>query len=442
VKKNKIESKKKHPLRKSLCQSFLLAIALGGLLLIIDYFDENGFVSQDTNFMMILFVIGIVGSVLIFKKNYTTRSYMKIFILASIVVITISGVSIFSYESKRLEQLNISICGSDGDLYYCGSEEPITCDGGNYAVRNDDGYKCIDSDKYRHDILGEEYDYTCIGKYEEEDIHQNAVTSLMLDEKVCLEKKIEAAIEPFETKKQDIESKFDIRDKVKVIAGDQGSSDTCEIWSSTKALEISAQLKGLDYQFLIDFEKKINGLDANIDGIINEEDNTILLGSDHLIPGKKKYYYLSYESEKGEDYETIAMQRSYGLTNLLDKYSKILSLVHADKSEYNIFDDIPNAEEYEKELLNLYTKELVKKYGSAFIKMRDDIQPGHRMLIIGWDDSKESWLVLNSWGNTWARVKYFPDSNGDGTVWIKYTDENFLPGSANTGGNAIELISE
>lgn len=442
MKKDKSESKKKHPLRKSLCQSFFLAMALGGLLVIIDYFDENGFVSQDTNFMMILFVIGIIGSVLIFKKNYTSRNYMKIFIPVSIVLIAISGVSMYSYESKRHEQWENSICGWDGDLYYCGNEEPITCDDGNYAVRDDDSYKCIGSDEYRHDILGEEYDYTCIGKYEEEDIHQNAVTSLMLDEKVCLEKKIEAAIEPFETKKQDIESKFDIRDKVKVIAGNQGSSDTCEIWSSTKALEISAQLKGLDYQFLIDFEKKINGLDANIDGIINEEDNTILLGSDHLIPGKKKYYYLSYESEKGEDYETIAMQRSYGLTNLLDKYSKILSLVHADKSEYNIFDDIPNAEEYEKELLNLYTKELVKKYGSAFIKLRDDIQPGHRMLIIGWDDSKESWLVLNSWGNTWVQDEYVPNSNGDGTVWIKYSNENFLPGSANTGGNAIELISE
>ena len=442
MKKDKSESKKKHPLRKSLCQSFFLAMALGGLLVIIDYFDENGFVSQDTNFMMILFVIGIIGSVLIFKKNYTSRNYMKIFIPVSIVLIAISGVSMYSYESKRHEQWENSICGWDGDLYYCGNEEPITCDDGNYAVRDDDSYKCIGSDEYRHDILGEEYDYTCIGKYEEEDIHQNAVTSLMLDEKVCLEKKIEAAIEPFETKKQDIESKFDIRDKVKVIAGNQGSSDTCEIWSSTKALEISAQLKVLDYQFLIDFEKKINGLDANIDGIINEEDNTILLGSDHLIPGKKKYYYLSYESEKGEDYETIAMQRSYGLTNLLDKYSKILSLVHADKSEYNIFDDIPNAEEYENDLLTLYTKELVQKYSSAFITMRDDIQPGHRMLIIGWDDSKESWLVLNSWGNTWVQDEYVPNSNGDGTVWIKYSNENFLPGSANTGGNAIELISE
>ena len=80
MKKDKSESKKKHPLRKSLCQSFLLAMALGGLLVIIDYFDENGFVSQDYVFLRILFVIGIVGSILMFIKNYTSRNYMKIFI--------------------------------------------------------------------------------------------------------------------------------------------------------------------------------------------------------------------------------------------------------------------------------------------------------------------------------------------------------------------------
>ena len=245
MKKDKSESKKKHPLRKSLCQSFLLAMALGGLLVIIDYFDENGFVSQDYVFLRILFVIGIVGSILIFIKNYTSRNYMKIFIPVSIVLIAISGVSMYSYDFKRHEQWENSICGWDGDLYYCGSEEPITCDDGNYAVRDDDSYKCIGSDEYRHDVLGEEYDYPCIGKYEEEGTPVDAVTNLTLEEKACLEPKIEAELkEILATKKKDIESKFDIRDKVKVTAGNQGRSNTCSIWATTKALEISAQLQG------------------------------------------------------------------------------------------------------------------------------------------------------------------------------------------------------
>ena len=64
------------------------------------------------------------------------------------------------------------------------------------------------------------------------------------------------------------------------------------------------------------------------------------------------------------------------------------------------------------------------------------------MIIIGWDDSKEAWLVLNSWGNTWSKDDYVPNSNGDGTTWIKYSNTDFVVGSANDGGNAIELMGE
>lgn len=429
MKKNKIESKKKHPLRKSLCQSLLFVIALGGLLLIIDYFDENGFVSQDTNFMMILFVIGIVGSLLIFIKNFTSRNYMKIFIPISIGLIAISGVSMYSYESKRHEQWENSICGWDGDLYYCGNEEPITCDDGNYAVRDDDSYKCIGSDEYRHDILGEEYDYHCIGKYEEEGTSWSTVTSLTLEEKACLEPKIEAELkEILDAKKKDIESKFDIRDKVKVTVGNQGRSNTCSIWATTKALEISAQLQGLDYQFLVDFEKKINSLDVN-DGC-DAASNFTFCDTPSLIPGEKKFYELS-------DYST------YKLSNLIDQYSKILGRVYADRGWYDLYDELNNGHEYNKQLTNLYVKDLVKKNGSVFITTCQSIQPGHRMLVIGWDDSKESWLVLNSWGNTWSWSKddYMPKSNGDGTGWIKYSDQNYEVGVTNFGA-AVGLISE
>lgn len=415
---------------KSLCQSFLLAIALGGLLVIIDYFDENGFVSQDSIFLIILFVIGIVGSILIFKKNFTSRNYMKIFIIISIIVIAISGFSIFYNESKNFEQWENSICGWDGDLYYCGNEEPITCDDGNYAVRDDDSYKCISSDEYRHDVLSEEYDYPCIGKYEEEGTPLDAVTDLTLEEKACLEPKIEAALkEILDAKKQEgIETKFDIRDKVKVTAGNQGRSNTCSIWATTKALEISAQLQGLDYQYLVDFEKKINSMDVN-DGC-DEDSNFTFCDTPSLIPGKKKFYELS-------DYST------YKLSNLIDKYSKIIDRVYADRGWYDVYDEVNNAHEYNRQLTILSIKELVKKNGSVFITTSQSIQPGHRMLVIGWDDSKESWLVLNSWGNIWSWTKndYMPKSNGDGTGWIKYSDQNYDIGVTNFGA-AVGLVSE
>lgn len=427
MKKDKSESKKKHPLRKSLCQSFLLVIALGGLSVIIDYFDENGFILGTSSFLLLLFMIGVVGSILIFMKNYTTRNYLKIFTLVSIIVVAVSGVSIFIHDSKRLEQWENSICGWDGDLYYCGSEEPITCDDGNYAVRDDDSYKCIGSDEYRHDVLGEEYDYPCIGKYEKEGTSWSTVTGLTLEEKACLEPKIEAELkEILATKKKDIESKFDIRDKVKVTAGNQGRSNTCSIWATTKALEISAQLQGLDYQFLLDFEKKINSLDVN--DSCDAASNFTFCDTPSLIPGKKKFYELS-------DYST------YKLSNLVDKYSKILGRVYADRGWYDLYDEVNNAHEYNRQLTIIYIKELVKKNGSVFITTIQSIQPGHRMLVIGWDDSKESWLVLNSWGNTWSEDNYVPNSNGDGTTWIKYSNKNFDVGITNFGAT-VGLMSE
>lgn len=42
---------------------------------------------------------------------------------------------------------------------------------------------------------------------------------------------------------------------------------------------------------------------------------------------------------------------------------------------------------------------------------------GHELIIIGYDDTKQSWLCLNSWGANWGK-------NENGTVWIRYDNEN------------------
>lgn len=437
MRKDKSQEAKKHPLLKSSWQILLLIFILVILILVVDYFDDVGEVSCTLGYE--IFISGLLGSILILINNYKGKNYLKIYGIVTLIVLVVSGTAsgIYGLYGKNLRAKEI--CGNNGDLYYCESEEPITCDGGNYAVIDDNSYKCVNNNVFRHNYRGEEYDYTCIGKYEDAD--DNVATSLTLEEKSCLEGKIEATFNDLiKEKQQGMESKYDIRDKVNVVAGNQGTSDTCELWSSTKALEISAQLKGLDYQFLIDFESKINGLDANIDGIVNEGDNTIILGSDHLIPGKKRYYAFN-DPGLNEDYINIPTH-STQLTKLINDYYKVMERINAGKNDYNVFDDFKKYWVYDKELESLYVKELVKKQGSAFIKTNYDIQPGHRMIIIGWDDSKEAWLVLNSWGNTWASDKYVPNSNGDGTTWIKYSNENFVFGSSNDGGNAIELISK
>ena len=46
-----------------------------------------------------------------------------------------------------------------------------------------------------------------------------------------------------------------------------------------------------------------------------------------------------------------------------------------------------------------------------------EIMLGHAMVIIGYDDTKQSWLVLNSWGANWGN---------NGTIWLKYDTEGIM----------------
>lgn len=52
---------------------------------------------------------------------------------------------------------------------------------------------------------------------------------------------------------------------------------------------------------------------------------------------------------------------------------------------------------------------------------------GHKLVAIGYDDNKQSWLCLNSWGPNWGN---------NGTIWIEYNNEHILR------IGALEEISE
>lgn len=92
----------------------------------------------------------------------------------------------------------------------------------------------------------------------------------------------------------------------------------------------------------------------------------------------------------------------------------------------------------------------------VYVRTSDNKQGWHIVLLVGWDDSDNSWIVKNSWGEDWGMQGYFkidrgewscvPDNWNDltsltGTCFATHTttffvteDEAFAPGERRDGG--------
>lgn len=55
-------------------------------------------------------------------------------------------------------------------------------------------------------------------------------------------------------------------------------------------------------------------------------------------------------------------------------------------------------------------------YRSGVFNERDNQTINHVVLLVGWDDDKQAWLIKNSWGEEWGEK---------GFAWIKYGSNNF-----------------
>ena len=64
-----------------------------------------------------------------------------------------------------------------------------------------------------------------------------------------------------------------------------------------------------------------------------------------------------------------------------------------------------------------------KLYGGGTFNEEDNGGGTHFVLIIGWDDSKKSWLVKNSYGKEWGEagfswIKYGSNNIGESSAWV------------------------
>lgn len=98
---------------------------------------------------------------------------------------------------------------------------------------------------------------------------------------------------------------------------------------------------------------------------------------------------------------------------------------------------VPKTENLKKALVTygplavtMTSTEAFKLYTDGVFDEDSDGPRNHAVILMGWDDSKQAWIVRNSWGNDWgttagygtergyAYMKYFSNSIGYGAMWL------------------------
>lgn len=181
--------------------------------------------------------------------------------------------------------------------------------------------------------------------------------------------------EKYEAMKNSLPSKFNMRDKIKITAENQGQKPFCSIYAYVKSLEITLNYQG-NYDY--DFKKVYNYLKTAPNDLPDREDFSMNNMLKDLI-GLENCTYKDW----GFDLEDLTL----------------------------IKNEIVNG----RPMLIHINDKLSLKIGAEPSQSED----GHQMVIIGYDDTKQSWLCLNSWGANWGK-------NGNGTIWIRYDNENIV----------------
>lgn len=86
------------------------------------------------------------------------------------------------------------------------------------------------------------------------------------------------------------------------------------------------------------------------------------------------------------------------------------------------FDKMPSVEQLKATLIEygplaapMFADHCFSVYKSGVFNGQSNRSINHVVMLIGWDDDKQAWLIKNSWGKNWGE---------DGFAWIKYESNN------------------
>jgi C1A family cysteine protease len=223
-----------------------------------------------------------------------------------------------------------------------------------------------------------------------------------------------------------IPAKFSWKDENKMTpVKNQGSCGSC--WAFAACGQFEANIKRFDNvtrdlseQWLVNCDKEYDGCDGG------------------MYPGTMFQDYGSvYESDvpyKGKD-GTCAS--SYTYHEKIISYKEIAMTPTTDQIKEAIYN-------YGPVWAGIVAGTNFSNYSSGVLSKSDAGDLDHAILLIGWDDATQSWVLRNSWGSSWGesgymRIKYGACKVGAQGTYMVYKDPTTGIDETKTSGNMATI---
>jgi hypothetical protein len=256
---------------------------------------------------------------------------------------------------------------------------------------------------------------------------------------------------------------FDWREKnidVGPVLNQGDGCSTCWAFATTSAVDSNIQKNNLDAQHRVMWELRANdpfSIETNENASPRRDILPNVQGLLNCLPIEKKK--ICKEGWHGNVFDFIVNKKGVPLTKFDPDHSEdFLKLFKNVRSRYkqgqkfecrpsggfqkglawdyvsNPPDKVSTPEELKIALIEhgpivapIHYDDCFSNYKSGVFNETNNRKINHVVLIIGWDDKKQAWLIKNSWGEDWGEkgfgwVKYGSNNIGAFAAWIEAGD--------------------